>query len=94
MEYALTQGWEFLTFVSKPAMIEILVSIGWIVTPLGMPEMIEGDLAIAAYIAVSEDALLHARMFCGQPASLLRDRKAGADLPSRPQIAGQPVMLH
>src|SRR3569833_2805110 len=65
MEYALTHGWEFLTFVSKPAMIVILVSIGWIVTPLGMPEMIEGDLAIAAYIAVSEDALLHARMFCG-----------------------------
>ncbi|MGN6684781.1 MAG: acyl-homoserine-lactone synthase [Devosia sp.] len=94
MEYALAQGWEFLTFVSKPAMVEILVSIGWTVTPLGMPELIDGDLAIAAYIAVSEDALFRARVFCGQPASLLRDRRAGTDLPIGPEIAAQPVMLH
>lgn len=94
MEYALLQGWTYLTFVSKPAMVEILVSIGWSVTPLGMPEVIEGDLAVAAYIAVSEEALLRARMFCGQPASLLRDRSGGADLPQRHEPAARALMVH
>ncbi|MEO6013136.1 MAG: acyl-homoserine-lactone synthase [Devosia sp.] len=74
MEYAVLQGWTYLTFVSKPAMVEILVSMGWKVTPLGMPRLIEGEMTLAGAIAVDEGALFQARMFNGQRDSLLRDR--------------------
>jgi acyl-homoserine lactone synthase len=80
MEYALAQEWTYLTFVSKPAMIGILVSLGWRVTPLGLPQMVEGQPTVAAYITVSDEALFHARAFAGMPRSLLRQRGVPQEL--------------
>jgi len=66
MAFALSQGWTYLTFVAKPAMIGILLSIGWVALPLGRPRMIDGDLTLAGCIEVSELALLRAQQATGR----------------------------
>lgn len=86
MEYALDRHWHYLTFVSKPAMIEILLSIGWKVMPLGMPRIIERDTAIAAWIEVSHEALYRARDFMGLEASLLRQNMPMGAQYERPEM--------
>lgn len=72
MQYALCREWRYLTFVSKPAMLEILLSIGWHVTPLGMPRIVEGDVTVAAWIKVDDEALFNAQAYMGLHGSLLR----------------------
>lgn len=72
MQYALARDWRYLTFVSKPAMIEILLSIGWQVTPLGMPRIVEGEAAIAAWIKVDDEARFNAHAHLGLRESSLR----------------------
>ena len=50
MEYALIEGYVFITFVSTIYMLEHGVSVGWHITPLGAPAMIDGKPTIAAWI--------------------------------------------
>jgi len=71
MEYALIEGYVFITFVSTIYMLEHGVSVGWHITPLGAPAMIDGKPTIAAWIEVSEQALDNVRRATDQPAPLL-----------------------
>lgn len=68
MEYALLQGYAFITFVSTIYMLEHGVSVGWHITPLGAPAIIDGKPTVAAWIEVSEQALANVRRVTGQPA--------------------------
>jgi acyl-homoserine lactone synthase len=65
MEYALSQGLSFLTFVSSIYMLEHGTAVGWRITPLGAPVMMEGKPTIAAWIEVSEAALDNVRRATG-----------------------------
>lgn len=71
MEYALLEGYTFITFVSTIYMLEHGVSVGWHITPLGAPAMIEGKPTVAAWIEVSDQALANVRRVTGQPRSFL-----------------------
>ncbi|KRA42200.1 hypothetical protein ASD80_10810 [Devosia sp. Root635] len=71
MEYALFEGYSFITFVSTIYMLEHGVSVGWHITPLGAPAMIDGKPTIAAWIEVSEQALDNVRRTTRQPAPML-----------------------
>ncbi len=77
MEYALLQGYSFITFVSSIYMLEHGTSVGWRITPLGPSVMIDGKPTIAAWIEVSETALDNVRRATGMgvtlvPAAVLR----------------------
>lgn len=65
MEYALSQGLSFITFVSSIYMLEHGTAVGWRITPLGAPAIIDGKPTIAAWIEVSEAALDNVRRITG-----------------------------
>ena len=88
MEYALLQGYCFLTFVSTIYMLEHGVSVGWRITPLGAPALIDGKPTIAAWIEVSEEALDNVRRVTGQPGPVLAEREA-IHHPLRPPAAAR-----
>jgi len=74
MEYALLEGYAYITFVSTIYMLEHGVSVGWRITPLGAPAMIDGKPTVAAWIEVSEKALANVRRVTCQGHSLLVGR--------------------
>jgi acyl-homoserine lactone synthase len=65
MEYALSRGYSYLTFVSSIYMLEHGTAVGWKITPLGAPAIIDGKPTIAAWIEVSEQALDNVRQATG-----------------------------
>lgn len=65
MEYALSQGFTFITFVSSIYMLEHGTAVGWRITPLGSPVISDGKPTIAAWIEVSEAALDNVRRITG-----------------------------
>ena len=71
MEYALAQGYAFITFVSSIYMLEHGTSVGWRITPLGAPAMIDGKPTIAAWIEVSRQALDNVRRVTGRRQAML-----------------------
>lgn len=83
MEYALAEGFTFITFVSSLSMVEHGTSVGWRITPLGAPAMVDGKATVAAWIEVSEQALYNVRRATGMgrmliPASALPGAEIGA----------------
>ena len=87
MEYALYQGYSFITFVSSLSMLEHGASVGWTITPLGAPAMIGGKATVAAWIEVSEQALYNVRRATGMGHVLL----PGKSPPSLPVAALLPL---
>lgn len=71
MEYALSQGLSYITFVSTIYMLEHGTAVGWRITPLGAPVLSEGKPTIAAWIEVSEAALENVRRATGMRSSLM-----------------------
>ncbi|SFV38284.1 acyl-homoserine lactone synthase [Devosia crocina] len=71
MEYALSEGYSFITFVSSLAMLEHGTSVGWTITPLGPPALVDGKATVAAWIAVSEQALYTVRRATGMSQVLI-----------------------
>lgn len=65
MEYALLQGLSFVSFVSTIYTVELGTSIGWKITPLGPPSLVDGKPTVAATIQVSYDALVSAQASLG-----------------------------
>lgn len=85
MEYALWQGYSFVTFVSSIYMLEHGTSVGWRITPLGDPAMIDGKPTIAAWIEVSETVLDNVRRATGMSTPLI---PAPTTMPAAQRIAG------
>lgn len=79
MEYALSQGYAYLTFVSTIYMLEHGTAVGWRIVPLGPPALIDGKPTIAAWIEVSEEALDNVREATG-----VHDDLLPANRPRRP----------
>ncbi|KKB12700.1 hypothetical protein VE25_05905 [Devosia geojensis] len=71
MEYALSRGYAFITFVSTIYMVELGVSMGMRIVPLGAPANIDGKPTLAAWIEVSETALANIRRATGMSQMLL-----------------------
>ncbi|MCR6670332.1 acyl-homoserine-lactone synthase [Devosia ginsengisoli] len=87
MEYALLEGYCFITFVSTIYMLEHGVSMGWRITPLGAPALIDGKPTLAAWIEVSEEALANVRRVTGQTAPMLVERGMSHDTLPAPAAA-------
>lgn len=66
MEYALLEGYAYITFVSTIYMLEHGTAVGWRIVPLGAPATIDGKPTVAAWIEVSEQALDNVRRATGQ----------------------------
>jgi len=71
MEYALSEGFSFITFVSTVYMVELGVAMGWRIVLLGSPAKIDGKPTVAAWIEVSEAALASVRRTTGIDRQLL-----------------------
>jgi acyl-homoserine lactone synthase len=71
MEYALSQGYSFITFVSSISMLEHGTAVGWRITPLGDPVISDGKPIVAAWIEVSEQALKNVRKSTGMSRPLV-----------------------
>ena len=80
MEYALNEGSTFITFVSSLSMVEHGTAVGWKITPLGPASMVEGKATVAAWIAVSEEALYNVRRATGVSRALIPASAPLADL--------------
>ena len=80
MEYALNEGSTFITFVSSLSMVEHGTAVGWKITPLGPASMVEGKATVAAWIAVSEEALYNVRRATGVSRALIPASAPRADL--------------
>ncbi len=83
MEYALNEGSTFITFVSSLSMVEHGTAVGWKITPLGPASMVEGKATVAAWIAVSEEALYNVRRATGVSRALIPASALRADLLSQ-----------
>ena len=81
MEYALLQGYSFITFVSTIYMVELGVSMGLRIVPLGAPANVDGKPTLAAWIEVSETALANLRRATGISRVLLPLDDLGAGVP-------------
>lgn len=79
MEYALAEGFTFITFVSSLSMVEHGTSVGWRITPLGPPSMVDGKATVAAWIEVSEQALYNVRRATGMSRVLVPASPRRAD---------------
>ena len=79
MEYALREGYAYITFVSTIYMLEHGTAVGWRIVPLGPPARIDGKPTLAAWIEVSEQALDNVREATG-----LYDAVLPAGEPPRP----------
>lgn len=86
MEYALGEGFTFITFVSSLSMVEHGSSVGWRITPLGAPSLVDGKATVAAWIEVSEQALYNVRRATGMGRVLIP-----ASAPRRAEIGPPPV---
>lgn len=87
MEHALKEGYRFLTLVLPLTFIESCAAVGWRITPLGEPLMLDGRPRVAAWIDVTETALDNVRRTCGMSAS----RSAGsASGPTKSPPSGSP----
>lgn len=73
MEYALSKGLAFITFVSSLSKVEHGTAVGWRITPLGEPALVEGKATVAAWIEVSEQALHNVRRATGMSRALIPD---------------------
>lgn len=82
MEYALSQGFSFITFVSSIYMLEHGTAVGWRITPLGAPVMMEGKPTIAAWIEVSEAALDNVRRVTGMTRPMMSAWEPGPLTPA------------
>lgn len=71
MEYALLQGLSFVSFVSTIYTVELGISIGWNISPLGPPSLVDGKPTVAATIEVSHEALISAQANLGVDRSCL-----------------------
>lgn len=80
MEHALNQGYRFLTFVLPLTLIQSCTSVGWRITPLGAPLVLDGRPSVAAWIAVDQAALNNVRRACGLSVPLL------------PALSGEPAL--
>ena len=80
MEYALAEGFTFITFVSSLSMVELGTSVGWRITPLGEPSLVEGKATVAAWIEVSEEALYNVRRATGMSRVLIPASSRRAEL--------------
>ena len=71
MEYALSQGFAFITFVSSLSMVEHGTAVGWRITPLGEPDLVQGKATVAGWIEVTEQALYNVRRATGMSQALI-----------------------
>ncbi|MEQ8598556.1 MAG: acyl-homoserine-lactone synthase [Devosia sp.] len=88
MEYALSQGFSFITFVSSISMLEHGTAVGWRITPLGDPAISDGKPIVAAWIEVSEQALQNVRRSTGMSRPLVPVFSSPTPMwPDGPQLA-------
>ncbi|MDV3253410.1 GNAT family N-acetyltransferase [Devosia sp. BK] len=85
MEYALIEGFTFITFVSSLSMVEHGNAVGWRITPLGEPALVDGKATVAAWIEVSEHALDNVRRATGMRRALI---------PASPPTRGPSIPLY
>ncbi|UYN99278.1 MAG: GNAT family N-acetyltransferase [Devosia sp.] len=86
MEHALCEGLAYITFVSSIYMLEHGTSVGWKITPLGPPAMIDGKPTIAAWIEVSEAALYNVRKATGMQRILVLGHRCMAPGAEHPPV--------
>lgn len=86
MEYALNEGFAYITFVSSVYMLEHGTAVGWRITPLGESRLIDGKPTIAAWIEVSGAALDNVRSATGWNRSFVLSP------PARPENADHSLM--
>lgn len=86
MEYALKQGFSYITFVSSIYMLEHGTAVGWRITPLGKPRDIDGKPTVAAWIEVGEEALHNVRRATGLGRTLLAPAATIAANADRPAL--------
>lgn len=84
MEYALREGFTFITFVSSLSMVEHGSAVGWRISPLGAPAMVDGRATVAAWIEVSEQALYNVRRATGMGQTLIPASARRAIQPTPP----------
>lgn len=87
MEYGLEEGTDFITFVTYPHFVNLMVSLGIFIMPLGQPQKIDRWPTLAAYMRVNEQTLLGLRKITGIDKPLLVARGAR----SLPSIHPQPL---
>jgi acyl-homoserine lactone synthase len=72
-EYGLDEGLAGYTSVINPLRLPILQGFGFEIEPLGLPQMIQGEAAIAVLFSVSESCLSRVRKSVDIEASVLDD---------------------
>jgi len=70
-EYGLAEGLSGYSSVISPLRLPILQGFGFDIEPLGLPQLIQGEAAIAVFFAVSEEALSRVRKASFIDASVL-----------------------
>jgi acyl-homoserine lactone synthase len=65
LEHCLDNGITGLTAVIEMFWLPLFHSMGWNLTPLGLPELINGEWSIAVKMAITEDTLASTRRFHG-----------------------------
>ncbi|MDB5634351.1 MAG: autoinducer synthesis protein [Tardiphaga sp.] len=75
-EYGLDEGLAGYTSVINPLRLPILQGFGFDIEPLGLPQMIQGEAAIAVLFSVSESCLSRVRKSVNIETSVLDDAVA------------------
>jgi acyl-homoserine lactone synthase len=65
LEHCLGNGITGLTALIEMFWLPLFHSMGWSLTPLGLPELINGEWSIAVKMAINEETLASTRAFHG-----------------------------
>lgn len=71
LEYGLGEGLTGTTAVMRTLRIPVIQNIGMRVTPLGLPQTIDGELQSAVLIEISDDSLARVRRSAGRDDSVM-----------------------
>lgn len=71
MEYCLHEGIRYVGGIQLLYFLPRWQDLGWTCTPLGLPQQVDGDWCIVAYVSCTTEALATARAHCGISGDLL-----------------------
>jgi len=71
IEYLLSEGFSAFTFIFEAWFLGRIHDMGWKLSPLGLPAVIENGWWLAAQVPIDQQTLQSTRKFCGVSGSVL-----------------------
>lgn len=87
LEYCLDEGINAFTLILEMWWVPRFHEMGWRITPLGLPAIVENEWWVAAMVTVNPQMLESTRRYCGLPSRPILTRRGLPELPVKRKYA-------